>query len=113
MCLTFLQLLIYSLAVFRLALFFSSDLGPWGFASKLRSFLKREAKTNKPLRDSKLHIGVGCLRCEALWMAAPIGAYATYKPMLPNWFISGAELVILVLALSSAAILLHRMFPQR
>lgn len=110
---TFLLLAIYSLAVFRLATFLSDDSGPYAVFTRLRSFLKREAKTNKPLRDSKLHIGVACLRCEALWMAIPIGLYATYRPMLPGWFNSGSDLVILVLALSSAAILLHRMFPKR
>lgn len=66
---------VYGLATWRLSELFSSDVGPWGMFSKLRSFLKREAKHNKPLRESKVHLGVSCMKCESIWMATPIAAF--------------------------------------
>lgn len=109
---TFLLLLIYSLAVFRLAVLFSKDSGPYNIFSRLRSFLKREAKTNKPLRDSKLHRGIECLRCSSLELAIPIAIYAVFRPMLPGWFNSGCDCLLLGLALSAAAILMNRI-PEK
>lgn len=110
---TFLLLLIYSLAVFRLAVLFSKDSGPYNIFSRLRSFLKREAKTNKPLRDSKIHKGIECLRCSSLELALPVAAYAVFRSYLSVWLSAIVDLVLVALALSASAILFHRMFPQR
>lgn len=109
---TFLILTIYSLACFRLATLFGEEKGPYFLFSKLRSFVKREAKVNKPLRKSGLQVGISCIKCESLWHAAPIAIYAVFKPMLPGWFNSGCDAVLLGLALSAAAILMNRI-PEK
>lgn len=104
---------VYALATWRLAVLFSSDIGPWGMFSKLRSFLKREAKHNKPLRESKLHIGVSCIRCEAIWMATPITAFVFCRDRMPELAVAACEAFFLMLALSAMAILIQRAFPPK
>lgn len=110
---TTISLIIYGLATFRLALLLSSDTAPWGIASKLRSFLKREAKTNQPLRQSKIHLGVSCLRCSSVWMATPIAAYAVFRHTLPQWLSLCGDTLLLLLALSGMAILVNRALPGK
>lgn len=104
---------IYGLATWRLAVLFSSDTGPWGMFSKLRYFLKREAKHNKPLRDSKVHLGVECIRCESIWMATPIAAFEFLRYKMPTLAVTVCEAFFLMLAFSAIAILLSRAFPQK
>lgn len=106
-------LLFYSLAVYRLALMLSSDLGPWSAFAKLRSFLKREAKNNKPLRDSKVHIGIECIRCDSVWVAIPVATYAAFRHQLENYVTIPADIFLSGMALSALAIIFNRIFPKR
>lgn len=108
-----LWLLIYGLATFRLAVLFSQDTGPWNVFSRFRSFLKKEAKTNKPLRDSRIQTGIDCLRCSSLELAIPVALYAIFHDSLPEWIQTTGDVTVLALALSAAAILFHRMYPSR
>lgn len=105
---SFVLLAFYSLAVYRLALMLSSDLGPWSVFEKLRSFLKREAKHNKPLRDSKFHVGIDCIRCDSVWLAIPVAAYAAGRHLLVNWVTIPADIFLSAMALSAIAVLLNR-----
>lgn len=106
-------LLFYSLAVYRLAVLFGEDTGPYLFFSKLRSFLKREQKRNKALRDSDVAKGIECLRCNSIWIATPVAAYAFYHDILPKWTVISGDIFLTCMALSSLAILWHRAFPKR
>lgn len=113
MKITWLDLFIYGLATFRLAVLLSEDTGPAKIFSKLRSFLKKEAKTNAALRKSDIHHGVDCLRCSSVWVAAQVAAYAYHHDRMDGWFVATVDIVLLAMAFSAMAILLHRAFPAR
>lgn len=100
------------LACFRLAVLLSEDSGPGHLISKLRSFLKREAKTNKALRKTYVQEGVDCLRCSSVWWAAPVAAYAVLRDQIEGWPRMTADGFLLWMALSAMAILLSRI-PKR
>lgn len=104
---------IYGLACYRLAVLFSHDSGPWHAFLKLRSYLKKEAKTNKPLRQSKIQDGIQCLRCSSLELALPLAAFAHYHDQLWTWLSVTGDVFLLACALSALAILAHRAFPAR
>lgn len=110
---TWLQLVIYGLACFRLATLLSEDDGPYRFLKRFRSLLKREAKEHPKLRKSALHEGVDCLRCSSVWVAAPVAIFATYRDDWPAWLARAGEMYLLWMALSALAILWHRAFPKR
>lgn len=103
----------YGLATFRLALMLSDDVGPWGVFSKLRSFLKREAKDNKPIRESKVHIGISCQRCTSIWIALPVAVYAACRHRLESYATIPADVFLSAMALSALAIIFNRAFPKR
>lgn len=105
---TWFHLALGSLACFRLSVLFSQDTGPAHVFSKLRSALKKEAKTNATLRKSDVHRGIDCLRCSSIWMALPIAAY-----VVSGWRSVWVDGLLWLLALSGAAILWSRAFPQR
>lgn len=90
----------------------SSDVGPWAAFQKLRSFLKREAKHNKPLRDSKVQIGIDCSRCSSVWVAIPIASYAYFRRYFTEFVTAGVDIFLVAMALSALAILLNRI-PKR
>lgn len=113
MRLTWLHLAVYGLATFRLAVLLSQDSGPAHMSSKLRSFLKREAKTNTTLRKSAVQEGISCLKCSSVWVATPVALYAYHHDSLEGWFVATGDIVLLAMALSACAILLHRAFPAR
>lgn len=104
-------LLFYALATYRLALMLSSDTGPWLMFSKLRSWLKREAKKNSAVRASAVHHGITCIRCDSVWVAIPISAYAWFHDKLPAWFAATGDIFLAAMALSAIAIILNRAFP--
>lgn len=106
-------LILYSLAVYRLGLLLSEDTGPYRLLSRMRSSLKREEKHNKALRDSDVAAGMECLRCNSIWVATPVAAYAFYHDKLPAWLAATGDIFLICMALSSAAILWHRAFPKR
>lgn len=107
------MLALCGLATYRLAMLLSDDLGPFGMFSKLRSFLKREAKTNKPLRASKAHIGIECRRCSSVWVAVPVAVFAYFHRQLPVWFAAAGDIFLGAMALSAIAILLSRLLPPK
>lgn len=106
-------LIFYSLAVYRMAVLLGEDSGPYKFLSKLRSFLKREEQHNKSLRKSDVAKGIECLRCNSIWIATPVAAYALYRDKLPAWLVITVDIFLICMALSGAAILWHRAFPKR
>lgn len=108
------EFVVYSLAVYRLAVLLSEDTGPGKMFERLRRFLKREAKQHKALRKTDLHHGIQCLRCSSVWVAlCPVALYAIYRGALPEPARISGDLFIMTMALSSAAILWHRAFPKR
>lgn len=105
-------LILYSLAVYRLAILLGEDAGPYRFFSRFRSFLKREEKHNKALRKSDVAKGMECLRCNSIWVAAPVAVYAFYHGQLSEWITATGDIFLICMALSSAAILWQRAFPK-
>lgn len=108
MKLTWIHLFVYGLACFRLAIMLSEDDGPWGMFRKLRSALKREAKTNTTLRKSEVHKGVECVRCDSIWIATPIAIFAYHRDAIDGLGATTADIVLLVMAVSAMAILWNR-----
>lgn len=106
-----LEISIYSLACFRLALMLSSDQGPWAVFSKLRSFLTREAERNKALRKSKVHVGITCRRCSSVWFGLLVAPYAYFHDQFWPWLATTGDVALLALALSAASILIERALP--
>lgn len=111
--LIFAKLLLYGLAVFRLSVLLADDSGPFKLALKFRSFLKREEKKHPVLKKSDVAAGIECRRCNSLWLAFPIAAYATLRHRLVDWVVITGDIFILAFALSACAILWHRAFPPR
>lgn len=109
----FLTLTIYALACWRLAVLLSNDSGPWKFLSKFRSWLKREEKKSPALKKSDIAHGVECLRCNGLWFAFPIAAYAYCRRFLVEWVVACADVFLVAMALSAIAILLNRILPPK
>lgn len=113
MKITWLHLFVYGLACFRMALLLSDDDGPWGMFRKFRAYLKKEAKHNTTLRKSEVHKGVSCIRCDSIWVAAFVAAYAYHHDTLANlWWVPVIDIVLLCMALSAIAILWNRV-PTR
>lgn len=114
MRLTWLHLAVYGLATFRLAVLLSQDSGPAHMFSKLRSFLKKEAKTNTTLRKSAVQEGISCLKCSSVWVATPVAIYAYHRDSLDDtWWCPVVEIMLCCMALSACAILWNRAFPAR
>lgn len=110
---TWLQLTIYGLAAWRMAVLLSEDTGPFHFLSRLRSALKREAKHNKVVRKSDVANGIECVRCNSYWIVAPIAAYVFTSDYLPLWAVAACEAFLLWNALSAVAILVNRALPAK
>lgn len=108
---TWLRLTIYGLATWRLAVLLSEDTGPFHFLSRLRSFLKREAKRNTLVKKSDVAKGVECIRCNSYWIGAPIAAYVFTRHYLPEWAVATCEAFLLWNALSAVAVLVNRALP--
>lgn len=113
MRLTWLELFIYGLACFRLAVLLSEDDGPWGMFRRFRSFLKKEAKTNTALRRSEVHKGVSCIKCDSIWIATPIAIYACYRDSMDNGLAQSLDTILLLVAISAMAILWNRLLPSK
>lgn len=110
---TWLDLTVWTLACFRLAVLLSEDSGPSKMFLRFRQMLKREAKQHPTLRKTDLHHGVECLRCSSVWIAAPVAAFAWFRKSLSeSWMLAG-DLFLLWMAISAAAILWNRAFPKR
>lgn len=107
------ELLVGGLACFRLSVLLSSDDGPYRMFTKLRSWLKREAKHSAAMKKTAIDQGIECLRCTSVHMAIPIAAYVLFAGGEPRWFVMAADLFLLAMALSGAAILFNRAFPKR
>lgn len=100
------------LACFRLSVMLSQDDGPAKVFSRLRSWLKQEAKHNTTLRKSAVHEGVECIKCVGVWVSAPIAAW-TLLGSGPTWLVLTGEVFLFSMALSGMALLFNRMFPKR
>lgn len=109
---SFLHLLIAGLACFRMAVLLSQDDGPAAMFSKLRSFLKREAKEHKALRATKVHEGIDCLRCSSVWVALPIALYGLFRERLSETAMACGDAFLIWMALSAMAILFNRIPKQ-
>lgn len=112
MSLGFLAFGIYALATYRLAVMLATDKGPYFAFTKLRSWLKKEAKENKPVRESKIHVGIACPLCTSVWVAIPVAAYAYYHRRLVPWVTVPGDIFLLAMSFSAVAILLNRI-PKR
>lgn len=111
--LTWQALLIDGLACFRLAVLLAEDAGPAHMFTRLRSWLKREARAHPAVRKSAVHEGIECLRCNSVWIAYPVAIYALFYQDGPKWVVMVGDLFLLSMALSAIAILFQRMFPKR
>src|SRR5688572_5717933 len=110
---TFLALTIYGLSTYRLAILLSEDDGPWGLFRRLRAKLKHETKHNTALRKSEVHKGIECIRCDSIWVAAPIAAYAMIREEdYMVTLVPCGDGFLLVMSLSMLAIILNRAFPK-
>lgn len=107
------ELFIYSLACWRLAVLVSDDTGPMKVFSRFRAFLKREEKTNKALRKSDVAAGIACKKCSSVWIAAPLACFAYWHDQLWPWLATTGDVFVLVMALSAASILIERALPSR
>lgn len=108
----FLTLAIYSLAVFRMSILLADDSGPWKLISRFRAWLKRAEKKSPALKKSDVAHGAECLRCNGLWFALPIAAYAYFRRHLIEGVVAGVDIFIVAMALSAISILLNRI-PKR
>lgn len=90
------NMLIYALAVFRLALMFAKEHGPCGVFTAGRTFICSKARC--------LVEGVDCLWCWSVWIA---GAAALHL-----WIFGGPDYLIIALALSGIAVILNQAFTQ-
>lgn len=104
---------IYCLACYRLSIMLASDKGPYFIFTRLRSWLKREAKENKPVRESKIHVGIACPLCTSVWVAFPIAAYAYFHKQLHVDVSACGDIFLSAMALSAVAILMNRALPPK
>lgn len=107
------HLIFYGLATFRLALMLSSDGGPYRVFTKLRSKLKKEAKTSPSLRKSDIAKGISCIRCSSVWVSGVVAAYAYYHDELGPGLSSRVDIFLACMALSGLAILVNRWSPSK
>lgn len=110
---TWMELAIYGLACWRLAVLVSDDTGPMKVFSRFRAFLKREEKTNKALRKSDVATGIACKRCSSVWIATPLACFAYFHDQLWPRLATTGDVFVLAMALSAAAILIERAFPAK
>lgn len=110
---TWLELFVYGLACFRLAVLLSQDAGPARMFQRFRGWLKREAKQHPAVRKTAVHEGIDCLKCSSIWIAGPVAAYAYRHDSMSGWFVVAGDVSLLCMALSALAILWHRAFPAR
>ncbi len=92
---TALELIIYALATFRLALMFSKERGPCNIFNWVRERLCIRAKC--------LTQGVHCLWCWSVWIGAFLSLY---------YWLRGPEIIVTALALSGTAVILNQAFTQ-
>lgn len=109
---TFLSFLIPCLAVWRLSLLASSEIGPWRMFQKWRASLKRKAKSNEVVRKSAIHQGMECFLCNATWYAAPVAAFCLYRSSLPWWVVAFGDWFLLWQAICGLAIIFKFAFAK-
>lgn len=110
---SWLSFVIYALAVFRLSILFGEDSGPWKLFARLRSRVRKESKENTALRKSDLQKGIGCLKCESVWWAAAIAAYAFFRDKLIDVAAMAGDAALYWMALSGLAIIINRQWPSK
>lgn len=110
---SWLSFVIYSLAVFRLSVLLSDDTGPFKMFQKLRSKLKKEAKTNTVVKKSDVAEGIQCKRCSGVWFAILVTAFVYSRERLVDWVAMCGDATLVCCALSGAAIILNRAWPAK
>lgn len=108
-----LTFLIYALSVFRLSVLLSDDTGPFKIFQKLRSKLKKEAKTNPVVKKSDVAEGIQCRRCSGVWFAILVTIFVYGREYLIDWVATLGNAVLVCFALSGAALIMHRAFPAK
>lgn len=96
---TFLDLLIYSLACFRLSLLLTVEDGPAFIFRKLR---------NVPPQKSSLHKGIRCQWCAGIWMSIVVMACHFYRATIP-WI---EPLFIWPLAVAAVSIVVNQQWVK-
>lgn len=99
---TFLRFFILALATFRLTILLTKDNGPGWIMRRLRQLVKR-----KTPRSAHLDEGVECPWCASVWFGTAIA--------IADFYCHGNsvyEILILLLALSGAAIVLNQSFTK-
>lgn len=106
-------LIILLLANFRLTVLISDDDAPYGVMRKIRSFLKREAKTKKAVQKSEVHKGIDCKRCSSYWSGIILAIWVFIHSYMPFALMAVVDISIVASAFSGATILLVRAFPPK
>lgn len=109
---TLTQLIILSLATYRVSLLFSSERGPGKLFLRLRQWIKREAKQHPALKKTDLHEGIECPLCVSVWSSAAIVALFVFQYAMPEMVKMAFSLLIYMLAVSGLAVCLHRLFTK-
>lgn len=91
---------------------FSEDDAPYGLARKLRSWVSKKAAKSHAVRESEIHKGIQCIRCQSVWWGMVLAPYAIYRDSLPTWLTAVGDWVILFSALSAVAVILTRI-PEK
>lgn len=90
--------LLCALAVYRLSLLISKEDGPAWIFRKLRRAVPAHSSAKK---------GITCQLCVSVWMAIPVASFQLGHDSLPHWLQITGDWMILMLALSAAAIIVH------
>lgn len=101
------------LAGYRLTILITDDDAPYGLMRKFRSFLIREAKTNKAIQKSEVHKGIQCSHCAGMWVSIMLSIYCYIHSSIPTWLMVLGDGVIIASAISGFTILLIRAFPPK
>ena len=103
------ELTICCIACWRMSIMLTKDSGPYRMFTKLRDKLQKKAKESKAVEESAVHEGIQCIRCVSVWVAFSLALWM----IRGNWTWEGFMLAyVLWMAISGAAILLQRAFPE-
>ena len=90
------DLILYALATFRVALMFSKEQGPCNVFDGVRQCIEGKARC--------LTQGIHCLWCWSIWVGSFFAGY--------YWLMGRADFFIAMLAFSAVAVILNQAFTQ-
>lgn len=96
-------LVVYGLACFRLSLLLSKETGPAWIFSRIRRSVPAKSSAKE---------GIKCIWCVAIWHSIPMASFAWFQDSLPDWLTSFGDWFILMLALSSIAIIINQQWTK-